>query len=65
MTMTLTPRLSNPPVPPIAPLQVVLLPFPPATSLALPSTTDPAPSSEPTTWATLDMLNVAPDCTRR
>ena len=64
MTMMLLPRLSKPPVPLSAPLQVVLLPFPPATSRALPSTTEPPPSSEPTIWAVLDMLSVAPDDTR-
>ena len=62
--MMLVPRLSNPPVPWMAPLHVVLLPLPPAIRRALPSWTVPAPSSEPTICATLDALNAAPAATR-
>src|SRR4051812_33062470 len=53
----------NPPVPEIAPENVVDVLLPPAVSVALPNVMEPAPAIDPAACAKLFRLKVAPDAT--
>src|SRR5262245_25896685 len=57
------PDFVSPPPPLMAPENVVLVPSPPAVSVAVPSVTLPAPASEPIDCAKLLRLSVAPAAT--
>ena len=57
------PTLVSPPLPPIAPENVVLVPSLPVVSVADPNVTLPAPASEPMVWLKPARSSVAPPAT--